>query len=45
MKQTVNINLGGTFFHIDEDAFGKLQRYLEAIKRSLSDPQGSDENY
>ena len=43
MKQTVNINLGGTFFHIDEDAFGKLQRYLEAIKRSLSDPQGSDE--
>ena len=43
MKQTVNINLGGTFFHIDEDAFGKLQRYLDAIKRSLSDPQGSDE--
>jgi phage shock protein PspC (stress-responsive transcriptional regulator) len=43
MKQTVNINLGGTFFHIDEDAFGKLQRYLDAIKKSLSDPQGSDE--
>jgi len=43
MKKTVNINLAGTFFHIDEDAFGKLQRYLDAIKRSLSDPQGSDE--
>ncbi|MCW5519804.1 PspC domain-containing protein [Aureitalea sp. L0-47] len=43
MKKTVNINLAGTFFHIDEDAFAKLQRYLEAIKRSLSDPQGSDE--
>ncbi|MEL6812211.1 MAG: PspC domain-containing protein [Bacteroidota bacterium] len=43
MNKTVNINLAGTFFHIDEDAFGKLQRYLEAIKKSLSDPQGSDE--
>ena len=43
MNKTVNINLGGTFFHIDENAFGKLQRYLEAIKKSLSDPQGSDE--
>lgn len=43
MNKTVNINLAGTFFHIDEDAFGKLSRYLEAIKKSLSDPQGSDE--
>ena len=43
MKKTVNINLAGTFFHIDEDAFGKLTRYLDAIKKSLSDPQGSDE--
>jgi len=43
MNKTVNINLAGTFFHIDEGAFGKLQRYLAAIKKSLSDPQGSDE--
>lgn len=43
MKKTVNINLAGTFFHIDEDAFGKLSRYLDAIKKSLSDPQGKDE--
>lgn len=43
MKKTVNINLAGTFFHIDEDAFGKLSRYLDAIKRSLSDPLGGDE--
>ena len=43
MNKTVNINLAGTFFHIDEDAFGKLQRYLEAIRKSLSDPQGGDE--
>ncbi|PKA83836.1 phage shock protein C (PspC) family protein [Ulvibacter sp. MAR_2010_11] len=43
MNKTVNINLAGTFFHIDEDAFGKLSRYLDAIKKSLSDPQGGDE--
>lgn len=30
-------------FHIDENAFQKLQRYLEAIKRSFSGTTGSDE--
>lgn len=43
MNKTVNINLGGTFFHIDEDAYQKLSRYFEAIKRSLSDSSGKDE--
>lgn len=43
MNKTVNINLAGTFFHIDEDAFGKLSRYLDAIRKSMSDPQGGDE--
>ena len=43
MNKTVNINLAGTFFHIDEDAYSKLQRYLEAIKRSFTDPQGRSE--
>lgn len=43
MNKTVNINLGGMFFHIDEDAFQKLSRYFEAIKRSLSNSSGQDE--
>lgn len=43
MNKTVNINLAGIFFHIDEDAYQKLQRYLEAIKHSFTDPQGRDE--
>ncbi len=43
MNKTVNINLAGTFFHIDEDAFAKLTRYLDAIRRSFSDPTGQDE--
>lgn len=38
MKKTVNINLAGTFFHIDEDAFAKLSRYLEAVKSRLVIP-------
>ena len=43
MNKTVNINIGGLIFHIDEDAFQKLTRYFEAIKRSLSNSSGQDE--
>ncbi|WP_299211359.1 PspC domain-containing protein [uncultured Aquimarina sp.] len=43
MNKTVNINLAGIFFHIDEDAYLKLQRYIQAIKRSFTDSQGRDE--
>jgi len=44
MNKTININLGGIFFHIDELAYQKLRLYLDAIRRSLSDdPQGRDE--
>ena len=44
MNKTININLGGVFFHIDEIAYQKLKNYLEAIRRSLSDdPKGRDE--
>lgn len=43
MNKTVNINLGGMFFHIDEDAYLKLTRYFDAIKRSLGNSSGKDE--
>ncbi len=43
MNKTVNINLANILFHIDEKAYNKLQRYLEAIKRSFSGTTGSDE--
>ncbi len=42
MNKTISINLGGFFFHIDEDAYQKLNRYFEAVKRSLA-PEGRDE--
>ncbi len=43
MNKTVNINLAGTSFHIDEDAFEKLSRYLDAIRKSLKGSEGSEE--
>ena len=43
MNKTVNINLANTFFHIDEEAYNRLRRYLEAIKRSFAGTSGSGE--
>ena len=43
MNKTININLGGIFFHIDENAFEKLNRYLDAVRRSLANDTGEDE--
>ena len=44
MNKTVNINLGGLFFHIDENAYKTLKNYLKSIALSLSDDaQGKDE--
>ena len=37
MKQTVNINLGGYAFVIEEDAYLTLSDYLDRIKSSLKD--------
>jgi phage shock protein PspC (stress-responsive transcriptional regulator) len=33
MKKTFTINISGSIFHIDEDAFEKLQRYLQMLNR------------
>ena len=43
MNKTVNINIGGLFFHVDEDAYQTLSRYFDAIKISLTDATGKDE--
>jgi phage shock protein PspC (stress-responsive transcriptional regulator) len=43
MNKTVNINIGGLFFNVDENAFQKLSRYFDAIKRSLSNAGGQEE--
>ena len=33
MKKTFTINISGSVFHIDEDAFEKLQRYLKMLNK------------
>lgn len=43
MNKTININLGGLVFYIDEDAYQQLKNYLSAIERSLSSSEGKEE--
>jgi len=43
MNKTITINLAGIVFHIDEEAFYKLQSYLEAVKKSLKGTQGRED--
>lgn len=43
MNKTININLAGIVFHIDEQAFEKLQSYLDAVKKSLKGTEGREE--
>ncbi|MBU2558517.1 MAG: PspC domain-containing protein [Bacteroidetes bacterium] len=43
MKKTFTINLSGLIFHIDEDAYERLQDYLEKLKRHFGGKTGSDE--
>lgn len=43
MNKTVTINISGIIFHIEEDAYEKLSRYLSTIKGYFRDSDGRDE--
>lgn len=43
MNKTVNINIGGRVFHIDEEAFEVLKSYLSAIKQYFDTQAGKEE--
>lgn len=43
MNKTININIGGTFFHIDEEAYDELQHYLVILKKSFHSTAGKEE--
>jgi len=43
MKKTLNINISGTVFHIDEDAYEILKVYLTKISRHFSKEEGGHE--
>ncbi len=43
MKKTIQINLAGTVFHIDDDAYELLRNYLNSVERKFSHDQGGSE--
>jgi len=43
MKKTVNINVSGIIFHIDEDAYTKLNSYLDSLKIHFQTVEGSSD--
>ncbi len=43
MKKTFTINISGIIFHIDEDAFNKLNAYMDSIKKHFQHMEGKDE--
>ena len=43
MKKTLTVNLGGTVFHIDEDAYRLLDNYLSNLKLHFRKQEGAEE--
>ncbi len=43
MKKTFTANINGTVFHIEEDAYDQLHRYLANIRAKFSGSSGSEE--
>ena len=43
MKKTFNINLGGIVFHIDEDAYELLDKYLSNLRIHFNKEEGAEE--
>ncbi|MFT4770384.1 MAG: phage shock protein PspC (stress-responsive transcriptional regulator) [Cryomorphaceae bacterium] len=43
MNKTINVNIGGRIFSIEEDAFSTLEKYLKTIRASFDGHQSADE--
>ena len=43
MKKTLTVNLGGTVYHIDEDAYVLLDNYLNNLKYHYRSETDADE--
>ena len=43
MKKTLTVNLGGTVFHIDEDAYQLLDKYQANLRIHFRKEEGSEE--
>ena len=45
MKKTMTVNLGGMVYHIDDDAYDILRKYLDKVKQELRSIEGGEEIY
>jgi hypothetical protein len=43
MKKTISINISGILFHIEEDGYDTLRKYLDAINRHFSSYRDNQE--
>jgi hypothetical protein len=43
MKKAIKINISGVIFHIDEDAYEKLNAYIKSIELYFLDKEGGKE--
>lgn len=43
MKMTVNINLGGYAFYLDDDAYERLRQYMKSLEKEFSGEPGAAE--
>ncbi|MDX5479928.1 MAG: hypothetical protein LPJ98_15895, partial [Cyclobacteriaceae bacterium] len=43
MKKTISINISGILFHIEEDGYATLKKYLESINRHFSHYEDNQE--
>ena len=43
MKKTLTVNLGGTIYRIDEDAYNLLDTYLKNLRYHFRKEEGADE--
>ena len=43
MKKNFSVNISGMLFQIDEDAYEKLNRYLDRLQLHFADTEGKDE--
>ena len=43
MNKVMNINIGGSVFHVDEEAYEKLKTYLKQINRHFKNTRGGEE--
>lgn len=43
MKKAIKINISGVIFHIDDDAYEKLKRYLKTVELYFSSKEGGKE--